>query len=194
MTDTPPIATVVKRSIDKRPCAVRGVAMLVGVIVLAIIAAPADAEMYGDWGLDMTERGSVMLIRHAGFINEGTVAFICTKRQRAVAVSIIPPKELYANSQKTVKVVATHGEDDSLLQEWGNAYEYIFQNDPEAVSELVNWLKTFAAGVNENVGFMFSAAFDGEGARHDGVLLIQVRLKGFAQGYDEFDRQCAKLQ
>jgi hypothetical protein len=35
------------------------IAMLVGVIVLAIIAAPADAEMYGEWGLDMTERGSI---------------------------------------------------------------------------------------------------------------------------------------
>jgi hypothetical protein len=165
-------------------------------LVLALLVTPAlaHAKMFGDWGLDMANDGAVIFVRNAGFVNEGSVAFICKKRPHGIGAIITPPKELYANAQETVKVVIMHGDNDSLVQEWRNGYRYIFQNDPDTVKELVTRLRTSAeAGVNENVGIMFSAAFGGEGATQDRPMLIQVRLKEFSQGYDEFERQCSKL-
>jgi hypothetical protein len=160
--------------------------------LLAILAAtPGYAEDYGDWRLTTTDRGAVTFMRHAWFVNEGTVGFICDKRPRGIGVSIIPPTTLYVNQQKRVTVVAAHGDNNArLTQDWGNGFQYIFQNDPDAVSALVSWLKTAATGTDENVDFMFSADGDDQGLR---VLLVQARLKGFVEGYDEFARQCAKL-
>jgi len=108
-------------------------------LLLALLVTPAlaHAKMFGDWGLDMANDGAVVFVRNAGFVNEGSVAFICSKKPRGISVSITPPKELYANAQETVKVVIVHGDNDSLVQEWRNGYRYIFQNNPDTVKELV---------------------------------------------------------
>ncbi len=89
-------------------------------------------------------------------------------------------------------VVSWAGQQTSLRQDWHNGDKYVFDNRPENVNELAEFMKYAQKSGMKTVDFMFSGDFNGDMLAQ--VLRIEAPLGDFANGFETLERHCTALR
>ena len=121
--------------------------------------------------------------------------FFVIKREKYVAVLLIPLDGTFNSRQNSIPVVIQKIEDQSgptdLMQRWGDGPGYIFLESPDDQEELTSYLKDREAEGVKSVHFYFPNDLDASTQTTNHMV---VDVAGFSSGVATFTSRCVQAQ